>query len=146
MGKTVKYLMLPVLLLFCLPGATAHRQEPLLPVVDRVEVDCKQGAVHQLRRYTSDEKMSWVLNFMRLQENLGQPEENPELAAGDVYTVTVHLSDGRERIYRQRADRYLQIDGDTWQKIDPDWGNNFYYLLQTLPSDTPNVSRKPRSG
>ena len=135
MGKTVKYLMLPVLLLLCVSGAAARRQVPVLPVVDRVEVDCCQGAVHQLRRYTSGEKMSWVLNFMRLQENLGRPEVDPETAAGDVYTITVHLSDGRERIYRQRADRYLQIDGKRWQKIDPDWGGNLYYLLQTLPAD-----------
>lgn len=135
MGKSVKYLMLPVLLLLCLPGAMARRQGPSLPVVDRVEVDCRQGAVHQLRRYTSGDKMSWVLNFMRLQENLGKPEEDPEAAPGDVYIVTVHLSDGRERIYRQRADRYLQKDGKPWQKIDPAWGGNFYYLLQTLPAD-----------
>ena len=133
--KFVKYLMLPVLGLLFLPGSAAQRPKPSLPVVCRVEVDCRQGAVHQYRRYTSGEKMGWVLNFMRMQKNLGKPEEDPETVPGDSYTVYVHLTDGRQRVYCQQADRYLQPEGEDWQKIDPKWGGCLYYLLQTLPSD-----------
>ena len=69
--KFVKYLMLPVAVLLFLPGSVARRPKPSFPVVCRVEVDCRQGTVHQHRHYTSSEKMGWVLNFMRMQKNLG---------------------------------------------------------------------------
>ena len=133
--KFVKYLMLPVAVLLFLPGSVARRPKPSLPVVCRVEVDCRQGSVHQHRHYTSSEKMGWVLNFMRMQKNLGRPEENPEAVPGDSYTVYVYLTDGKQRVYRQQADRYLQMEGKAWQRIDPKWGGCLYYLLQTLPSD-----------
>ena len=133
--KFVKHLMLPMLLLLWIPGSIAPSRSPVLPLVKRVEVECRQGALHQRRHYTTDEKMSWVLNYLRLQKNLGIPEENPEQTDGDAYTIYISMGDGRKLICRQRADRYFCRGDQPWQKIDPDWGGSFYYLLQTLPSD-----------
>lgn len=133
--KTVKHLMLPLLLLLGIPGSIAPGRTPALPIVNRVDVECRQGAVYQQRHYSSDEKISWVLNYLRMQKNLGKPEEDPERAAGDMYTVFVSMADGQKLVCRQRADRYFCRSDQIWQKIDPDWGSSFYYLLQTLPSD-----------
>lgn len=135
MGKFAKYLMLPMALLLCVPGSFGRRQIPALPVVDRVDVECRQGAVRQQRHYTNGEKMSWVLNYLRMQKNLGKPAEDPEQASGDAYNIYVSVSDGRKVRYRLRGDRYFCREDQPWQKIDPDWGGSFYYLLQTLPSD-----------
>lgn len=134
MEKFVKYFMLLVPVLFCLNASGAKGENPVIPVVCRVEVECSQGAVRQSRCYTQDEKMRWVLNFLRMHKNLGIPEEDPETAAGDCYTVSVYLSNGQKRVYRQQADRYLRKNG-RWQKVDPGWAGCFYFLLQTLPGD-----------
>lgn len=140
--KIVKYFMLPLCLLLLVPGSVQARQMPSLPVVEQVDVECRQGAVRQRRHYTSGEKMSWVLNYLRMQKNLGKPEKNPEQTGGDSYTIRVFLSDGHQVTYRQRSDRYFCRDDQPWQMIDPDWGGCFYYLLQTLPSDPVGAAEK----
>lgn len=134
MGKFFK--ILPLLaVLFCLPGSLRREQTPVLPVAERMDVLCRQGSVEQQRHYTSPKKIAVVLNYFRMQKNLGPASSDPLYPSGDIYIVKVQMRDGGQHIYQQRSDRYYSRDHRPWQLIDPDHGCGLYFLLQTLPSD-----------
>lgn len=135
MGKFSKLLFIPLLLLLCIPGSHQPRPSPQLAVVDRVDVSYRQGAVSQQRCYTSPEKMGPVLNYLRLQENLGPAKLDPERLTGDAYTVRVTMSDGGQHIYQQRSDRYFSKDYRPWHLVDPNQAADLYYLLRLMPGD-----------
>ena len=87
------------------------------------------------RKYTAPEKMSSVLNYLRLLEGGGSPDTDPERITGDVYEITLSLSDGTRRVYRQRANRYLSRDSHPWERIDPELASRLSPLLEALESD-----------
>lgn len=112
-------------------------KEPIRPlrVVTQVRIDGYHGQQQVCRCYTQPEKIEAVLNYLRMQENKGMAQIDPERIVGDAYTVDVCLSDGQHHIYYQRADRYLSRDYHPWQRIDEEQAQIFYELLQENSSD-----------
>jgi hypothetical protein len=88
------------------------------------------------RHYTDSQKMEYVLLYLRLLKPFGKPDTDPDQLDKDVYQITVHLSDGDRRIYRQKAHKYFSWDSRPWQKIDPAQASGLYALMEHLPSDT----------
>lgn len=134
MGKFFKLLPL-VAILFCISGSVQIRKKVEIPVVEGMEVLCRQGSVEQHRQYNSPEKMEAVLNYFRMQKNLGPAAGDPLYPSGDLYIVKVWMTDGKYHLYQQRSDRYFSRDRRPWQLIDPEHGCGLYFLLQTMPSD-----------
>lgn len=106
-----------------------------IAVVTRVEVSCREGS-YQLRRvYTRPEKMEKILNYLRLQKNMGAPMEDPERMLGAAYRILVETSDGTSHIYQQRLDRYLSRDYKPWQKIESEQAGQLRRILQMNRTD-----------
>lgn len=103
--------------------------------VTQIDVTCRRDQQLLQRRYTAPEKMSGVLNYIRLLESQGNADTDPERVTGDVYKIVVHLSDGSRRVYHQRANRYLSKNARPWQQIDPDRAALLYPLLEQTGSD-----------
>lgn len=88
------------------------------------------------RSYTNPEKMEVILLYLRLLRPTGKPEADPELFYDDVYKITLRFLDGHERIYRQRANRFLSAGEKPWYTVNPEHAQVLYSIMQDMPGDT----------
>lgn len=139
MRKISKICIMLALLVLLLSGC--HRQplpgasQPIYRAVTSVTVTYKNGPIRTQRRYTSDEKMRKVMNYLRLIDPYGTPEEDPETAEGSDIHIILSYSDGFQKTYRQVGDRYMMEDGGKWQKIDPTKAEELGEILGQMESD-----------
>ena len=121
--------------LFIISGCGAnHAPKPRCRVVTGVDITCRQEHMLIRRHYQDHEKMQSVLLYLRLLDPKGPPDTDPEKISSDVYEITVHLSDGNQQVYRQKAHRYFFRDAH-WVMIDPAQASQLYTLMRRLPSD-----------
>lgn len=133
MRKCWKFL---IILFLCLSVAGCGRKPPAqIRVVTQVDVVYDYGYGQIQRHYTQPQKIQLVLNYLRLQENLGPADMDPERVKGSAFRIDVRLSDGTGRVYYQRCGRYLSKEYHSWQKIDPKQAALFSQMLQRTPTD-----------
>ena len=104
-------------------------------VVVGVTLQYENGPISAQRVYTSENKMQQVLDYLRLIDPYGTPQENPESAPGSNYRITLYFSDGSQTDYFQKSDRYMLRAGDSWKKIDPARAEELGRIMGQLPSD-----------
>ena len=121
-------------LLIALSGCTGKKPPQSGRVVTKIDVACTKDDVQHLLAYRQPQKIEAVLNYLRCVKYRGKPESNPEALPGELYEITVTNSDGTNRIYRQKENRYL-YRGGSWETIDPNWGNYLFLLLKLMPGD-----------
>lgn len=109
--------------------STAYR------VVSQIHVQYQNSGLHQRWHFNSDEKMEAVLTYLRILDPYGTPQEDPETVAGSDIFITLVFSDGSNKIYHQRSDRYLRIGDGLWKCIDPETALQLSALLGVLTSD-----------
>lgn len=127
----------PFLLVFCLlfTGCTGQKKEPSVRVVTQVDVTCSYGGKLLQRRYTEQEKMKPLLNYLRLLEPRGKARVDPELTRGNAYEITLHFSHGAPTVYYQRAERFLSKNRHPWQEVDSQLAGELYPILRDTPAD-----------
>ena len=79
--------------------------------------------------------MQKILDYLRLINPYGTPDEDPETAVGSDFHIVLSYSDGYQKFYRQKSDRYLQNTDGRWQKIDPTKAEELARLVGQLESD-----------
>ena len=109
--------------------------DPNCRVVTGIEVHFENGPIKLHRLYTASEKMQQILNYFRLIDPYGAPDEDPETAEGSSFRITLSYSDGCEKTYLQKSDRFLMTDGQPWRKIDPKRAQELSQIIGTLESD-----------
>lgn len=137
MKKNIKIFILLCFsaVIMCGCNTNDSQPKPLTRVVTRVDISCQQENMLIQRHYTDPQKMEYVLLYLRLLKFKGKPDRDPEPLDKDVYEITVHLSDGDKRLYKQKAHRYFSRDSRPWELIDPAQASGLYLLMQKLPSD-----------
>lgn len=105
-------------------------------VVTGISVDFENRGLRASRYYTAAEKMQQVLNYLRIIDPYGHPEEDPETAEGSSFRITLSYSDGHQKVYLQKSDRFMKTDNGSWKKIDPDRALELGRILGQLESDT----------
>jgi hypothetical protein len=91
----------------------------------------EQGAL--LRQYTGQEKMGAVLNYLRLAQYAGMPEDDPLRQKGDTCRIRVHLATGGMHQYLLHAGQFLCRDDEPWEVVELQ--QPLLPLLRALPSD-----------
>ena len=124
-----------ILLLFSGCGKQVTVPEPQCRVVTGVRVTFENGPIYAERYYTSSAKMRAILNYLRWIDPYGTPQEDPETTAGSSFHIVLTYSDGCEKTYLQKSDRFMQTDGGAWQTIDPKKAQNLSQLLGQMESD-----------
>ncbi len=114
---------------------TQNPEPTSLRVVTEITVTYDYGSVHARRSYTHQEKMRHILNYLRQIDPYGEPAENPETADGSDYRITCHYSDGSQKCYRQKGDRYFQGADGIWRSIDPKKAMHLGFILGKMKSD-----------
>ena len=110
-------------------NASTHR------VVTQVDITCQHKDLLIKRHYTDSKKMESVLIYLRLLTPLTEPITDADKINADIYEITVRLSDGAQRIYRQKAHRYISKDFRAWKNVDPAHAAQLYALMRYYPSD-----------
>lgn len=128
-------IFLCVLPIIALALVTKKKETVSLKLVTDVELVCQEGDHIICRHYTKPHKVQQVLNYLRLQKNLGQAEIDPERVRGTVIQIDICLSNGARHVYYQRAGQYLSRQYRPWQKINPVQAEAFTQLIRVTPSD-----------
>lgn len=122
-------------IIMCGCNQTDTPKQPLSHVVTKVDVLYRRNNMLLQRHYTDNKKMQSVLLYLRLLEPKKLPDSQPEITGSDICQITVRLSDGQKRVYRQTRHRFFSNDYRPWETIDPGKAYDLYVLLQKLPSD-----------
>ena len=131
--KRMKYCLAAVVLSVLL--SSCNREKAPLRVVTRIDVAADRGYQILRRQYTQPEKISMVLNYLRLQKNLGDPNVDPEMVLGDKVQIDITMSDGTHRLYYQQSGKFLSEKNQSWHMIDPQLASAFDFRLQMIPTD-----------
>ena len=121
-SQCLAMILLPVQIVFCFCGCSRYTDEPVTPlcsVVTAITVTFENGPIHAQRHYTASDKMQLILNYLRLLQPYGSPDEDPETAQGSDFRIVLSYSDGCQKTYRQKGDRFMQNTEGIWKKIDP---------------------------
>ena len=134
MKKTICIL---ILTLFFLSGCRSEDPaQSVSRVVTDITVTCDNGSIQTQRYYTSSVKMRAILNYLRWIDPYGIPAEDPERIGGSLFRIVMKFSDGSQKVYLQKADRYMQIDGKDWMTIDAEKALTLSKMLGEMESDT----------
>jgi hypothetical protein len=104
--------------------------------VTGVHVTFDNGPLHTERQYTVSSKVRAILNYLRWLDPYGLPEEDPEMVTGSSFRITLQYSDGCEKNYVQKADRFFLEDGKPWRRIDPTRAQTLSEILGQMASDS----------
>ena len=134
--QTISWVFLLLPLLFSGSSGPCLRRKPFLPhTVTQIQVICYHDGEHLTRHYTHPRKIQPVLHYMRLLKQEGAADTDPEQLIGDRFDITLYYSDGQNRIYRQRSNRYLSKNSQPWEKINTKQAQFLYPILQAMSSD-----------
>ena len=104
-------------------------------IVTGVSVSFRNGPMEMHRQYTTSAKMRAILNYLRWIDPYGTPAEDPENVAGSEYHIVLHFSDDSQKVYRQKADRFMQVSGAPWKNINPENAMTLGKILGQMESD-----------
>ncbi len=131
MKKFLLFLLLSVFLFGCHIKSTTSA----VKAVTEIDVQYRSDSTAFSRKYSTEVKMRPILNYLRWISPYGVPQENPDALAGDTYTITIHFSDNSEKVYLQKANRYLQVDGQAWKLIDAENARTLSRIINEMESD-----------
>ncbi len=142
--RITKRIFVLLLCIFLIPlgGCSRHFSSDsasALRVVTEINITYEDGPLHCRRHYHNDEKMSQVLHYLRQIGPYGSPKEDPLTADGSLFQIALTYSDGSVRVYEQKGNRFLRLDGGPWENIDPQKAEALSLLLGTLPSDLEEI-------
>ncbi len=110
---------------------------PQSSVVTGISVSVENGGPEIRLEYRAPNKMRAILNYLRWLEPGETAQTDPQALPGTQVRLVMHFSDGREKVYVQKADRFLQIDGNPWQVIDPVKAQTLEKMLGEMAGDGP---------
>lgn len=105
------------------------------PVVSEISATMEQNGLFTHNLYTDPSKMRQILNLLR---DLGQqftPDIDPDSLNAPQCSIYVSFTDGSQRAYHIKSDRYIRTDSSPWQQADPERIDKLRQLLQALPGD-----------
>ena len=121
-----------------LTGCSRAQSPDKCRIVTGIRVAFEDGPLHTQRQYTTSSKVRAILNYLRWLDPYGRPEEDPETVSGSSFRITLQYSDGCEKHYVQKADRFLLEDGKPWRRIDPTRAQTLSQILGKMASDGGN--------
>lgn len=141
MARRVWLLCIATLLLCA--GCRSHNKDTeSWPVVSEITVTCEQGGNVTRQIYTSQWKMRQILNCIRTLGQKFTPAVDPDTLSDRTYSITLTHTDGSQRIYQTKADRYIRVSRGPWQQADPEKISELHLLLQGLPGDDPALGQR----
>ena len=137
--KSACICILPLTLVGCC-RIFKHNDPKPYHVITQVRIVYRNENLQIQRDFYREENIRHIVDYLRYADPYGIPREDPELAQGRTYDITLIYSDGSERLYEQRADQYMRIDNGKWKRLDPQKALYLSGLISMIPNDTPPLS------
>ncbi len=102
-------------------------------LVTRIRASFDSGSLRLHRIYEDDEKMRWVLYYLRELDRKEACDAPPP--AAEWAEIEVSFSDGSREVYQQWGQEYFRKDEEPWQRIDPEQARELPLLLGLMESD-----------
>lgn len=112
-------------------------------LVQKIELYSKHD--DRFRHYVveDDENISLILNYLRSNRSMDTTENIPPVLPRNSFTIKVHLSNHKLRIYQQVEHRYFRKDNGLWMRISPKRGAALQNLEKRLQQDHFSPPKKP---
>ena len=104
-------------------------------LVEKISVQWVEDGISVQRVHKDPEKLHLILNKLRTLGQRFSTDVDPETLDTSALTMTVVYSDGSERLYQVKPDRYVRIGQAPWQQADPKKVSSLRLLLLSLPGD-----------
>lgn len=130
------FLAVTGLLCGCSRSSKVPVTRPSFRVVDHIGITFQKGPLDFQRRYSSPEKVQKILDYLLIIDPYGTPTEDPELIGNTEFCICLYYTDGSEKIYRQRGQRYMKVQNGDWKYIDPEKAEQLSEILSQTPSDS----------
>lgn len=114
----------------------SDQKAPLCRVVTQVDIHGQEKDVQIHRHYTDNQKIQWVLIYLRTLNVSVKPQAPGENQTNSHYEISLTFSDGNHKVFHQTAHRFYRQQQRPWHAIDPAQAAGLYKLLRALPSDT----------
>jgi hypothetical protein len=101
-------------------------------VVEQISVQWVQDGQDICRIHDDPEKMRLILNRLRTLGQRFSPDIDPNLLEVPAVAVLLVYSDGSQRMYQIKPDRYIRIGQDDWQQANPGKVTSLRLLLLSL--------------
>ena len=98
-------------------------------VVEQVVVRCSNRTDCSEEQFTDPEKIRQILNILRQLKLQGMTNSVPPVGPEQL-NIELRFSDGSRRFFVQNLDRFLQIDGGKWNRLDPEQGRQLRKALR----------------
>ena len=118
--------------LLSVSGILVSVGEPQIRVVTSIRVE----AYGETYTVTDLQIMKDVMQYLRQLDPYTTADIDPETFRADVTELTVSYSDGAKTHYTQLYTEYLQTDGGTWKKIDPEDGARLWPILSCISGES----------
>lgn len=118
-----------------LAGCSSKPRPPGSRVVSQISVSYQENGNKIVKNYFSQYKMRRILDSFRLLGQKYTPVMDPDTLRTTVFEVRLFFSDGSQRLYHTRSDRYIRTDNGPWQQTDPVRLQQLNELLLQLPTD-----------
>lgn len=132
MGKRILVLLLTAALL---TGCGAKKDPEGLRVIYKITVTCHDGGSSTQQIYTTQPKIRLILNGIRTLGQQFSPAIDPETLSERTFHIDISFTDGTNRLYQTKGDRYIRTDQERWKQTDPKQLEKLNHLLLTLPGD-----------
>lgn len=130
--KIVAILLVMVILGMC--GGCFHKN-PSVRVVKQISIHWVEDGTEMVRVHQNPEKLHLILNKLRTLGQRFSTDVDPETLEASAVTVTVAFSDGSQRFYQVKPDRFIRVGQNPWQQADPKKVTALRLLLLSLPDD-----------
>ena len=118
--------------------AGCAEKKPILPqtaVVSKITVTYQENGIDIIKNFSSQHKMRQVLDRVRILGQKYTPLIDPESLDTTLFQVQLSFSDGTQRLYHTRSDRYIRTDNGPWLQTDAQKLQALNELLLRLPPD-----------
>ena len=104
-------------------------------VVESIDIYYENGPLQFHRVYTASDKMQSILNYLRLINPDGTPMEDPEASEGSTFRIVMTYTNGCQKTYLQKSDRFLLAEGQPWRNIDSKKAQELSRIIGVMESD-----------
>lgn len=122
---------------------TTSQSQPASHLVN--EITIWRESDHVTHHYSDQASMGKILNYIRRLNPYGKAPQNFHQLSGVSYQITIHFSDGTQRVYEQKAQRFFYDADCRWKQIDPEAAAELPMLFDTLHSTTQKDTAVPAS-
>ena len=142
-----KKLCLVIILVILLLNTGCSSQVDIQPkpyrVVTQIDVVYYKHPIVSDGSFTNPEKMQKIMYYLRRISPYGKPLDDPEQIQGSDFYITLRYSDNTQKVYQQRDDRFMRVNGGPWKRIDPEQAMMLSKILGTMESDSEKATEVP---